>query len=101
MLMIPLQLGQCFLISSKKKNLGTIAGEAEDGSEVYADILDKQEIDILIIDLLMPNRDGIETVREIAPFFHGKIIMISQVETKDLIGEAYSLRGYPLYYKAN
>ena len=75
----------------EEENLGTIAGEAEDGSEVYADILDKQEIDILIIDLLMPNRDGIETVREIAPFFHGKIIMISQVETKDLIGEAYSL----------
>ncbi|NHC40281.1 response regulator [Bacillus sp. MM2020_1] len=75
----------------EEENLGKIAGEAEDGSEVYADILDKQEIDILIIDLLMPNRDGIETVREIAPFFHGKIIMISQVETKDLIGEAYSL----------
>ena len=75
----------------EEENLGKIAGEAEDGSEVYADILDKQEIDILIIDLLMPNRDGIETVREIAPFFMGKIIMISQVETKDLIGEAYSL----------
>jgi two-component system, response regulator YcbB len=71
--------------------LGTVVGEAEDGSEVYADILAKQNIDILLIDLLMPNRDGIETVREIAPFFQGKIIMISQVETKDMIGEAYEL----------
>ena len=75
----------------EEEELGTVAGEAEDGSEVYADILAEQEIDILIIDLLMPNRDGIETIREIAPFFRGKIIMISQVETKDMIGEAYSL----------
>ena len=72
-------------------DLGVVVGEAEDGSEVYADMLAAKKIDILLIDLLMPNRDGIETVREIAPSFNGKIIMISQVETKDLIGEAYSL----------
>lgn len=75
----------------EEDELGTVIGEAEDGSEVYADMLLAKEIDILLIDLLMPNRDGIETVREIAPTFSGKIIMISQVETKDLIGEAYSL----------
>ena len=55
---------------------------------VYAHALSAQQVDILIIDLLMPNRDGIETVREIAPLFRGKIIMISQVETKDMISEA-------------
>ena len=71
--------------------LGTVVGEAADGSEVDAHTLDIQEIDILMIDLLMPIRDGIETVREIAPSFRGKIIMISQVETKDMISEAYSL----------
>jgi two-component system response regulator YcbB len=75
----------------EEDGLGIVVGEAEDGSEVYADILAEQEIDILLIDLLMPNRDGIETVREVSPFFKGKIIMISQVETKDIIGEAYSL----------
>jgi two-component system response regulator YcbB len=75
----------------EEEKLGTIVGEAEDGSEVYAHTLAAQEVDILIIDLLMPNRDGIETVREIAPLFRGKIIMISQVETKDMISEAYSL----------
>lgn len=75
----------------EEEGLGTIVGEAEDGSEVYAHILGAQEVDILIIDLLMPKRDGIETVREIAPLFRGKIIMISQVETKDMISEAYSL----------
>lgn len=75
----------------EEEGLGVIAGEREDGSEVYADHLAVQEIDILIIDLLMPNRDGIETIREIAPSFNGKIIMISQVESKDMISEAYSL----------
>ena len=38
----------------------------------------------------MPMRDGIETVRHIASTFTGKIIMISQVESKQLIGEAYT-----------
>lgn len=75
----------------EEEGMGTVIGEAEDGSEVYVDSLVEQKIDILLVDLLMPNRDGIETVREIAPFFRGKIIMISQVETKDMIGEAYAL----------
>jgi two-component system, response regulator YcbB len=75
----------------EEEGLGTVVGEAQDGAEVYAHVLSAQQVDILIIDLLMPNRDGIETVREIAPLFRGKIIMISQVETKDMISEAYSL----------
>lgn len=73
------------------EDLGVIKGEAIDGSEISANILKRKEVDILVIDLLMPNRDGLETVREIGNDFAGKIIMISQVETKDLIGEAYSL----------
>jgi two-component system, response regulator YcbB len=78
----------------EEDELGLVIGEAEDGSEVYADRLAEHQIDILLIDLLMPNRDGIETIREIAPSFSGKIIMISQVETKEMIGEAYSLGVY-------
>jgi len=75
----------------EEEGLGSVVGETADGSEVDAHTLDVQEVDILMIDLLMPIRDGIETVREIAPSFRGKIIMISQVETKDMISEAYSL----------
>lgn len=73
------------------EELGKIEGEAMDGSEVTVDLLANKNIDVLIIDLLMPNRDGIETIKEISPFFNGKIVMLSQVETKELIGEAYSL----------
>lgn len=73
------------------EELGKVVGEGIDGSEIYLELLLKKRIDVLIIDLLMPNRDGIETIREIGPQFPGKVVMLSQVETKELIGEAYSL----------
>ncbi|MGM2835508.1 response regulator, partial [Bacillus cereus group sp. Bce025] len=66
-------------------------GESEDGAFIEAEQLNYKKVDILFIDLLMPMRDGIETVRHIASSFTGKIIMISQVESKQLIGEAYTL----------
>lgn len=73
------------------QDLGEVAGEAEDGSLVDGNMLNLHNIDILLIDLLMPIQDGLETIRQIKPLFKGKIIMISQVESKELIGEAYSL----------
>lgn len=68
------------------EELGIVAGEAEDGAEVTASYLNDLHIDILCIDLLMPERDGLETIRAIKDEFHGKYLMLSQVETKELIG---------------
>ncbi len=73
------------------EKLGTVEGEAENGLQVDAGLLNRNQIDILLIDLLMPERDGIETIKELNGLFQGKMVMISQVETKELIGEAYSL----------
>ncbi|WP_144679179.1 MULTISPECIES: response regulator [Bacillus] len=73
------------------EELGIVAGEAEDGAEVTASYLNDLHIDILCIDLLMPERDGLETIRAIKDEFHGKYLMLSQVETKELIGQAYTL----------
>jgi two-component system, response regulator YcbB len=73
------------------EELGEVIGEVEDGSFLDPHTLAINHVDILFIDLLMPIQDGIETVRRVAPSFKGKIIMISQVESKELIGEAYSL----------
>ncbi len=73
------------------ENLGEIVGEASDGDQLEGSYLNLHKVDILFIDLLMPNRDGIETIRHLLNDFKGKFIMISQVETKELIGEAYSL----------
>lgn len=70
-------------------DLGEVCGEAEDGSQIDHDFLNWKQVDILLIDLLMPNRDGIETVRHLRRFT-GKIVMISQIETKEMIAEAYT-----------
>lgn len=70
-------------------DLGEVVGEAEDGSSVEPNSLNLKKVDILLIDLLMPVRDGIETVRQLEGF-DGKIIMISQIESKDMIAEAYA-----------
>lgn len=73
------------------EELGTVEGEAENGLQVDAGLFNRKGIDILLIDLLMPKRDGIETIKELNGLYQGKMVMISQVETKELIGEAYSL----------
>ena len=71
-------------------DLGEVCGEAEDGSLIDASFLEWKRTDILLIDLLMPKRDGIETIRTLSSF-SGKIVMISQIESKEMIAEAYSL----------
>ncbi|QRG66604.1 response regulator [Brevibacillus choshinensis] len=73
------------------EDLGEVVGEAADGSHLDGQVLTMRNVDILLIDLLMPSQDGIETIRKIRPTFKGKIIMISQVESKELIAQAYSL----------
>ncbi|MGG4452687.1 response regulator [Brevibacillus porteri] len=70
-------------------DLGEVCGEAEDGLQIDHDFLNWKQVDILLIDLLMPNRDGIETVSQLRRFT-GKIVMISQIETKEIIAEAYA-----------
>lgn len=72
-------------------DLGEVVGEAKNGAAIDGNLLTIKAIDILIIDLLMPIRDGIQTVRDLAPAFKGRIIMLSQVEDKEMIGNAYSL----------
>lgn len=73
------------------EDLGEIVGEAENGLSVTENSLTQGKVDVLIIDLLMPVRDGIETIKALGSSFTGKIVMLSQVESKDLIGEAYTL----------
>lgn len=72
-------------------DLGEIVGEADNGSIIDSQLLRLKKVDILIIDLLMPIRDGIQTIHDLDGDFSGKIIMISQVEDKDMVAKAYSL----------
>ncbi|TKI89981.1 response regulator, partial [Bacillus cereus] len=65
------------------EDLGEVIGEAEDGLSLEQHMPILKKIDILFIDLLMPIQDGIKTIRQIKPSFKGKIIMVSQVESKE------------------
>lgn len=70
-------------------DLGKVVGEASDGLDVEGSIL-KTAPDILIIDLLMPRQDGIETIRRLRTTgLSCKYVMLSQVEHKNMISEAY------------
>ncbi len=70
-------------------NLGDVTDSLNSAMELTADMLASRHIDILIIDMLMPGIDGIQAVNRIKENFTGKIIMLSQVESKDLVGKAY------------
>ncbi|GEB30493.1 MULTISPECIES: response regulator [Brevibacillus] len=68
--------------------LGEIVGQASDGNCVSIDQL--YGVDVVLIDLLMPGLDGIQTIKKLqAEGFAGRFIMVSQVENKEMIGEAY------------
>lgn len=69
--------------------LGEVAGTAGGGAEGVRMILDVRP-DVVLIDLLMPDQDGIETIIQLKDKgFNGKYIMISQVENKDMVSQAY------------
>lgn len=69
--------------------LGEVISESEEAIGKEIEIINSQ-IDILLIDLLLPQQDGIETVHNLRKRnFKGKIIMISQVENKEMVAKAY------------
>ncbi|SHF13202.1 two-component system, response regulator YcbB [Seinonella peptonophila] len=74
----------------EEEGLGEVIQTALDGSTVTDELLQMNHIDILIIDLMMPVKDGLATVRTLETY-QGKVIMISQVESKEMVEEAYTL----------
>ncbi|MCQ4924540.1 response regulator [Tissierella carlieri] len=71
------------------KGLGDVIGRADNGVTALEEI-EASKPDIVLVDLLMPGKDGISLVRE-AKAIHPDIqyIMISQVSSKDMISKAY------------
>lgn len=69
--------------------LGTVCGDSGDGVD-YDQIL-ALDPDIILTDLLMPGKDGIQIVRELRELgCFAKFIMISQVSSKEMIAKAYT-----------
>ena len=72
-----------------ERNLGECCGSSGNGFDALEDV-EALRPDIIIVDLLMPDMDGIsfvEKVRTISP--DSACIMLSQVASKDLIARAY------------
>ena len=72
-----------------ERGLGVCCGSANNATEALED-LPSAKPDIVIVDLLMPEIDGISFVkqaRKIVP--DASYIMLSQVSSKDMIASAY------------
>lgn len=73
----------------KKNQLGRVLSILTTGKNAKDTIL-KINPDIVLIDLLLPEVDGIEIVKNIIwSGYKGKVIMISQVEEGEMISNAY------------
>jgi len=70
---------------------GIVIGEAESGVKAIPQILSLVP-DVVLIDLLMPELDGIETIQQLkTQGYSGQFIMLSQVVNKEMVGEAYEV----------
>ena len=70
-------------------SLGTICGDSGGGAADLHQIMALAP-DLILVDLLMPQKDGIQIVRELKEMgCRAKYIMISQVSKKELVAKAY------------
>ena len=73
----------------ESRNLGEVVGMSTDVDKAIPEILAKNP-DIVLVDLLMPKKDGISVVKEIRKMNSGiSFIMVSQVADKKMIQDAY------------
>lgn len=73
-----------------------VVGEASDGMEVLK-LARASRADVFILDITMPNLNGIETTRELLKQFPGaRVIIMSLHDTKAMVEEAFAAgaRGY-------
>lgn len=87
--------GLRFTIERSGKDI-TVVGEASDGMEVLK-LARTNLADVFILDITMPNLNGIETAREVLKRFPtAKVIMLSLHDAKSMVEEALAVgaRGY-------
>ncbi|HZW49036.1 MAG TPA: response regulator [Bacillota bacterium] len=70
--------------------LGRVIGQADDGEKAEIEVANLDP-DVVLIDLLLPNQDGVQTIQHLhEKNYKGQFIMISQVSEQTLIGQAYA-----------
>ena len=78
------------MLSGIVSEMGTVVGDTGSAQEALTELL-KASVDVVLVDLLMPDMDGIELVRRLKPHITAEFVMISQVQAKEMIGEAYGV----------
>ena len=74
----------------EQNTLGTICGDSDGEPADITQIL-ALDPDLILVDLLMPGKDGIQVTRELREAgCHAKFIMLSQVSDKDMVAKAYN-----------
>lgn len=76
------------MLSSILSDLGNVVGESSTAKDALS-VLANCQVDVVLVDLLMPDMDGIELVRRLKPVCSAAFVMISQVQAKEMVGEAY------------
>lgn len=73
----------------ENNELGVVCGTSEGNSGDIDEILSLNP-DVLLVDFLMPEKDGVQLVKELKENgCHARCIMISQVSAKELVAKAY------------
>jgi len=71
-------------------DLGEVVLSLPGSAGLTPELLMEKEVGIVILDLLMPGESGTEAAKRITPGFPGKIIMLSEATSKDMVGSAYA-----------
>ncbi|NBG88073.1 response regulator [Isachenkonia alkalipeptolytica] len=73
----------------EEEGIGQVIGEAEDGMQAIDQVMDLQP-DLVMIDLLMPELDGIETIKKLRKSgYGGTFVLLSKITDKMMVREAY------------
>ena len=74
---------------------------AKDGEQALA-AFDRQEPDLILLDLLLPNKGGLEFLRalDVAKFSHVKVVVFSNMASPELYNEAKQLGASEYLIKA-
>ena len=68
-----------------------VVGEAKDGEEAI-DLYDQLQPDVVTLDLVMPNKGGLEALRDIrAKHPSAKVVVVSAIDQRESLMEAMKL----------